>query len=99
MFITRELVRDQLLAYLNHTITLAQLVDWAEDALNEGELEAQNSEALRDIVARLGLADVREFGLSIVLHIQLPPLSWARQGSPGPAPTLASISCELCKIP
>ena len=64
MFITKELVRDQLLAYLNHTITLAQLVDWAEDALNKGDLEAQNSEALRDIIARLGLADVREFGLS-----------------------------------
>ena len=64
MLVTKELVRDQLLAYLNHTITLAQLVDWAENALNEGELEARNSETLRDIVARLGLADVREFGLS-----------------------------------
>jgi hypothetical protein len=64
MLVTKELVRDQLLAYLNHTITLAQLVDWAEDALNEGDLEAQNSEALRDVIARLGLADVQEFGLS-----------------------------------
>ncbi len=64
MVITNEVIRDQLLAYLNRAITLAQLVDWAEDALNEGELEAQNSEALRDIIARLGLADVREFGLS-----------------------------------
>ena len=64
MFVTRELVRDQLLAYLNHKITLAQLVDWAEDALCEGELEAQNDETLRDVIARLGLADVREFGLS-----------------------------------
>ena len=64
MLITKELVRDQLLAYLNHAITLAQLVDCAEDALDEGEFEAQNSEALRDITARLGLADVQEFGLS-----------------------------------
>jgi hypothetical protein len=64
MLITKELVCDQLLAYLNHKITLAQLVDWAEDALCEGELEAQNGEALRDVVARLGLADVQEFGLS-----------------------------------
>jgi len=36
MAITNEVIRDQLLAYLNQTITLAQLVDWAEDALNEG---------------------------------------------------------------
>ena len=64
MLVTKELVSDQLLAYLNHTISLEQLVDWAEDALNEGELETQNSEVLRDIIARLGLADVQEFGLS-----------------------------------
>ncbi len=62
--ITREVVRDQLLAYLNRTITLEQLVDWAEDALCTSELESQNAELLRDIIARLGLADVREFGLS-----------------------------------
>ncbi|RPJ55282.1 MAG: hypothetical protein EHM12_12525 [Dehalococcoidia bacterium] len=64
MVITKEVVRDQLLAYLNRALTLRQLVDWAEDALGEGELDLQNSDLLRDIVARLGLADVREFGLS-----------------------------------
>jgi len=64
MNVTRELVHDQLLAYLNRKITLAQLVDWAEDALCEGELESQNSDLLRDIIAKIGLADVRQFGLS-----------------------------------
>jgi hypothetical protein len=64
MLITKDLVRNQLLAYLNHRITLAELVDWAENALLDGELEAQNAESLRDIIARLGLADVRQFGLS-----------------------------------
>jgi len=64
MIVTRELVHDQLLAYLNHGITLAQLVDWAEDALCEGELEHQYDDLLRAIVAKIGLADVRQFGLS-----------------------------------
>ena len=63
MFITKELVRDQLLAYLNHEITLAQLVDWAEEAVRKGELDVQDAEVLRDVVARLNLADVRQFGL------------------------------------
>jgi len=62
--ITRETVAKQLDAYLNRRISLTRLVDWAEDALCDGELDAQYFELLRDILARVGLADVREFGLS-----------------------------------
>ena len=64
MIVTKELTRDKILAYLNHDISLAELVDWAENSLFEDELEAQDAELLRNIVARLGVADVREFGLS-----------------------------------
>jgi len=64
MLVTKEVVRDQLLAYLNQQKTLAQLVDWAENTLCDGELEMHDIEILSDILARLGLADVREFGLS-----------------------------------
>ncbi len=66
MTITKELTRNKILAYLNQTITLPQLVDWAENALyaDEDELAAQDAELLRDIIARLGVADVREFGLT-----------------------------------
>jgi hypothetical protein len=64
MIVTKKIVLDKLLAYLNQRITLPELVDWAEDALLDGELEARNAEMLRDIIARLGLADVRQFGLS-----------------------------------
>ena len=64
MLITKEVVRDQLLAYLNQQITLAQLVDWAENTLCDGELELHDIEILSDILAQLGLADVRKFGLS-----------------------------------
>jgi len=64
MLITRELVRDKLLAYLNHQITLSNLVDWAETAMCEGDLEEYQAEILRDIIARIGLADVQKFDLS-----------------------------------
>jgi hypothetical protein len=64
MLITKEAIRDQLLAYLNRAITLGQLVDWAEDVLCDGEVAEQDATVLRDVVARIGLADVREFGLS-----------------------------------
>lgn len=62
--ITRKTVAEELTAYLNSQISLARLVDWAEETLCDGDLDTQDSELLRDILARVGLADVREFGLS-----------------------------------
>lgn len=62
--ITRQTVRDQLLAYLNHQVTLAQLVDWAENVMNEGALDPSDSDILSEVVARIGAADVEGFGLT-----------------------------------
>lgn len=64
MIVTRETVARHLTDYLSHRISLEQLVSWAEDAMQEGELDEQNLEAIRDVLARLGLADVRAFGLT-----------------------------------
>ena len=64
MVITRQTVAERIAAYLQHRITLAQLVDWAEDAVMEGELAAEEMETLRTVVSRLGVADVRAFGLT-----------------------------------
>lgn len=64
MLITKQAVANQLAAYLHHEITLAQLVDWAENALMEGEFAEQEMTALRAVVPRLGVADVRAFGLT-----------------------------------
>ena len=64
MNITRKKVADKLAAYLHHRITLAELVAWAEQAMMEGEFGSRNVEHIRDVVARLGLADVRAFGLT-----------------------------------
>ncbi len=61
MTITRQQVADQLAAYLHRQISQAELVDWAERQIMDGAFE---STAVRDAVARLGLADVRAFGLT-----------------------------------
>ncbi len=37
MLITKQTVADKLGAYLHHQLSLAELVDWAENALFEGE--------------------------------------------------------------
>jgi len=61
MTITRQNVADEIAAYLQHRRSLAELVDWAEGQVMDGEFE---STPVRDAVARLGLADVRAFGLT-----------------------------------
>ena len=62
--ITRTTIAGKLAAHLHHDCSLAELVDWAESAMMEGDFDDQDFAMLRDVVARLGLADVRAFGLT-----------------------------------
>ena len=64
MTITKQTVADKIAAYLHHEITLAQLVDWAERAVMDGELAESDATTLAAVIARLGVADVRAFGLA-----------------------------------
>ena len=61
---TKQTVAAKLAAYLHHELTLAQLVDWAETALMDGELDESQAGPLAAVLARLGVADVRAFGLA-----------------------------------
>jgi len=63
MIITEQRLAENILNYLQHKTSLSDLVDWSENALMEGEIEGEDPEVVRDILARLGLADVKEFGL------------------------------------
>ena len=62
--INREMVRNQLQAYLNHQITLEKLVDWAENAMFEAEFEQSDTELLSNVIGKIGVADVEGFELS-----------------------------------
>lgn len=62
--ITRQTVAEKLGAYLRHELSLTDLVAWAETVLMEGEFDPKDLELIRDVVARLGVADVRAFGLT-----------------------------------
>lgn len=64
MPITKQTIAAKLAAYLHHELTLAQLVDWAETALMDGELDESQAEPIATALARLGVADVRAFGLT-----------------------------------
>ncbi|HAQ19086.1 MAG TPA: hypothetical protein DCR40_07630 [Prolixibacteraceae bacterium] len=63
MIITKQQLAVNMLNYLQHKTTLDILVEWAESAMMEGEIQGDDQELVRDILARLGLADVKTFGL------------------------------------
>jgi hypothetical protein len=52
--ITRQIVQNELLAYLNQQIVLDELVDWAESAMMEAKFEERDVDVLTSISARLG---------------------------------------------
>lgn len=61
MQITHQMVAEKLAAYLRRQLSLEQLIDWAESQVMDADFE---SAAVRDVVARLGVSDVRAFGLT-----------------------------------
>lgn len=64
MILTRKLLADMLIRYINRDIDLSSLVNWAEDMIREADFENGSFRLIRDILTRIGLADVREFGLT-----------------------------------
>lgn len=63
MKITRQITADKIADYLHGKLSQAELVDWAERAMIDAMFEPTDAELLSDIIGRLGLADVAEFGL------------------------------------
>ena len=64
MVLTRKILAEMLIKYINRGIDLSGIVNWAEDMMKEAYFESSNFELIRDILARIGLADVREFGFA-----------------------------------
>ena len=63
MKIPRQIVADKITDYLHGKLSQVELVDWAERAMMDADFDEADTCLLTDIVGRLGLADVAEFGL------------------------------------
>ena len=63
MKITRQLVANKITDYLRGKLSQTDLVDWAERAMMDADFDEADTEVLSEIIGRLGLADVAEFGL------------------------------------
>ncbi len=62
--ITKKTIAEQVLSYLQHHITLQEIVYWAEEALMHNNFEDDDTHAVRNILARIGNADVKAFGIT-----------------------------------
>ena len=62
--IARDDVAEKLNDYLHHRLDLDQIVSWAELAMMDADFDPSDFDNIRDIVARIGLADVRVLGLT-----------------------------------
>jgi hypothetical protein len=63
MKITRQIVADTITDYLHGKVSQTALVDWAERAMMDADFDEAETDLLTEIIGRLGLADVAEFGL------------------------------------
>jgi hypothetical protein len=63
MKITRQIAAEKIADHLHGKVGQADLVDWAERAMMDADFDEADIEVLSEIIGRLGLADVAEFGL------------------------------------
>jgi len=64
MIITRKKLAQKLMDYLLRRTTFNDLVDWAELVMMDAEFEDQYFELIREIISRIGVGDVRSFGMT-----------------------------------
>ena len=64
MKISKKTVADKMLDYFDGRLPLANLVDWAENALLSGDFPDAETDDLMAALGQIGLADVRNFGLA-----------------------------------
>ncbi len=63
MEVTKQIVATKILAYLNHTLNLSDLVAWSEDMILTSSFENGSETELREVLGSLGLIDHKNFGL------------------------------------
>ena len=63
MKITRQIAAEKIADYLHGKVSQVDLVDWAERAMMDADFDEADIEVLSEIIGRLGVADVAEFGL------------------------------------
>lgn len=60
---TKETISQQLTSYLNHQLTLAELVGWAEHVILDGNIQDADPKKVMRVLGRIAASDAEGFGL------------------------------------
>ena len=63
MVVIKRAIAEILIKCINKEIDLSTLAAWVKDMIKKADFENGSFEFIRGILARIGLADVREFDL------------------------------------
>ena len=61
--VSKKIIAAQLLGYMQHKLSLLELIDWAEKAILNGGFENGHEETIRTVLGRLAAADSTAFGM------------------------------------
>jgi len=61
MIVSKTVLSEQLVKYLNHKISKDELINWCEEMMQEGSFDEV---LVKESVARIGLSDAQNFDLS-----------------------------------
>ncbi len=69
MYVSKELLANKIVEYLNRSLSAKNLAVWAEDAMVEGDYEEEYFSIISEALAAIGSIDVKGFELPIAYYL------------------------------
>ena len=69
MEITKDILANQILKFLNRKLSLEELVNWAENSIIEANYQEIYFEEIADILAKIGVSNVKGFELTTAFYL------------------------------
>ena len=65
MLITKKILTDKIVAFLNRQISTDEIVVWAENAMIESDYEEKYFDIIADTLHRIGVMNVKSFEIKL----------------------------------
>ena len=71
MKVTKELLAQKILEYLNRRINADELAGWAENAMVESNYQDEYFNVISETLAKIGLVNIKSFELPIAFYLNI----------------------------
>lgn len=69
MRVTKDILANKILEFLNRRISIDQFANWAENAMIEGDYEEEYFDVISDLLPKIGVVNVKGFELPIAFYL------------------------------